>query len=65
MLDQYVQYINTPHSQQLIKFIDSTYERYKETPKWHYLQTLFKLVLELGIEIGKNEITHNLQSKDE
>lgn len=41
---------------EIIVMIDSTYARYKECPKWHTLQALFRLVFRLGIEQGRKEI---------
>lgn len=49
------------HLKELISLMESTIERYKETPKWHYLQALFRLTLELGIEIGKRQALQNIE----
>lgn len=59
-----IDYLRTKQSKELITMMESTYARYKETPKWHYLQTLFRLTLSLGIEIGKQETIHNFKNKN-
>lgn len=66
MIEEHFKYLKTPYSKELVTMIEATYKRYKETPKWHYLQAMFRLTLELGIEIGKTEILcHHYMTNEE
>lgn len=37
----------------------STFERYKEKPKWSTLQAMFRLAFQLGYEVAKEETRCN------
>ncbi len=51
---------------EIIKFINSTYERYREVPKWNTLQTLFRLSFKLGYEYGRKGVFESMEiSKQE
>lgn len=42
-----------------ITLIETMFKKYKEKPRWELLQAMFREVLILGREIGKQEALHN------
>ena len=51
--------------QQYITIIETLFNRYKEKPTWKTLQSMFRYVLYLGIEIGKEQMRQNIEMMKE
>lgn len=50
---------------QEIKLLLSTFERYKEKPRWELLQAMFRLTLRIGYEAGRKSVLNSRELKYE
>lgn len=44
-----------------LNLLVSTFERYCESPHWHYLQAMFRLTLKIGYDLGREQTIKNME----
>lgn len=49
----------TPIIKEYMELFENLYQSYKKEPKWYKLESMFKVTLNLGVEIGKETAIRN------